>query len=70
MPYLNLQAIVIEAHPALIRDLCNLWQVVILKLIQADVMSQPSWNGGKGERKKNGVGGVTQEREEIAENEN
>lgn len=44
--YLYIWAIAVEAHPALICDLCNLWQVVIFKLIQADVMGQPGWRGG------------------------
>ena len=46
--YLYIRAIAVEAHPALICDLCNLWQVVIFKLIQADVMGQPGWRGGSG----------------------
>ncbi len=47
-PYLYIQAIAVEAHPTLVRDLCNLRQVVIFKLIQADVMGQPGWRGGLG----------------------
>lgn len=39
--YLYIRAIAVEAHPALVCDLCNLRQVVIFKLIQADVMGQP-----------------------------
>ena len=39
--YLYIRPIAVEAHPAFVCDLCNLRQVVILKLIQADVMGQP-----------------------------
>lgn len=40
--YLQIRPIAVKAHPALVGDLCNLRQVVIFKLIQADVMGQPS----------------------------
>lgn len=54
LPYLNLLAIAVEAHPTLICDLSDLRQVLIFKLIQADVMGQPGerrrvegdWEGG------------------------
>lgn len=39
--YLYIWAITVQTHPALVCDLCNLRQVVIFKLIQADVMGQP-----------------------------
>lgn len=40
--YLQIRPVAVKAHPALVGDLCNLRQVVIFKLIQADVMGQPS----------------------------
>lgn len=39
--YLYIWAIAVQAHPALVCDLRNLRQVVIFKLIQANVMGQP-----------------------------
>lgn len=48
--YLYIRSIAVEAHPALVCDLCNLRQVVIFKLIQADVMGQPGCRGGLGRK--------------------
>lgn len=49
--HLYIQAITVETHPALVCDLCNLRQVVIFELVQADVMGQPGRKGEIRERR-------------------
>lgn len=41
--YLQIQPVAVEAHPTLVGDLRNLRQIVIFKLIQADVVGQPGY---------------------------
>lgn len=41
--HLQIRPVAVEAHPTLVGDLCNLRQIVIFKLIQADVVGQPGY---------------------------
>ena len=61
--YLDLQAVAVEADAALIGDLRDLRQVVILESVKADVVRQPDGGereGGEGGGRVRGEEGVVQ----------